>query len=920
MGFAVLGWALGLGQISFAQSPRPDRIAGSIAGSPAVWLEGNRRPMFQPENDLGPVADSQKLENITLMFKLTQSQQADLTTLLAEQQDRSSPNYHHWLTPEQYADRFGLTRNDISKVVAWLQSQGFQVTQTARSRTWVSFSGTTAQVRSTFHTEIHNYSLEGKTFFSNASEPAVPAVLADLVLGITSLDNYGPKARSVFRHVDAGPKPDFTSYISSNNFVTPGDFATIYDLNALYSSGIDGTGQSIAVMGQTDILLTDVATFRSLSSLPANPPNVILVPGVTDPGVVTDDIQEASLDVEWSGAVARNATINFVNGGTNGVYSAALPYAVDHNVAPVISLSYGLCESQWTSTQLQTVEGLFQQASSQGQTIVAAAGDAGAADCDSAPTPTSILTIASLGLAVDFPASSPFVTGMGGAEFNEGAGNFWLPAPNGTDVISSAQSYIPEKAWNDTSATDGILAGGGGASIKFTKPSWQTGTGVPSDGARDVPDLSLNASPVHDGPLTCVQGSCANGFRQVSANPTENNLLTVAGGTSAAAPPFAGIVALINQQMNTPGGQGNINPTLYAMAATSPAAFHDITTGNNIVPCTVVASDTGCPSSGQMGFSAGVGYDQATGLGSIDAYNLVTEWPGGSGNLPAPTLTTPANGATAVALSTGFSWTPVSGASGYQILVATSPALLITNPTLSACGGCVIFASTSGANTTTYTPASALTAGTLYYWEVQATGASGKAAWSNAFVFNTGTPDFSLSASPSTVSIAPGGTGTTTLTLTPIDSFLPNTLTFSCSVASTLVGVTCAVGELGGNNTITVTLTAATTATSYPAFPRGPRLDGWPLAAFALLCLLLISLSIYRRGGMRTPWWNVRTMALGGVLAVLLLAGVSCGGGSGGGSGGGGGGSTPTGESGTVTVTGTSTTATHSTSFTVSVS
>ncbi|HMD86062.1 MAG TPA: S53 family peptidase [Terriglobia bacterium] len=924
-GLAVLGLVLGLSRNFSAQSPNPDRIAGPIAGSSPVWLEGNRRSIFQPENDQGPAPDSLKLENINLMFKLTAEQQADLAALLEQQQDRSSPLYHHWLTPEQFADRFGLSPSDVAKVAAWLQSQGFTITQTARSRLWVSFSGTAGQVQSAFHTEIHHYSVEGKSYYANASEPAVPAVLADVVLGFAALDNYGSKPRSVFREVEAGPNPDFTSNLSGKNFVAPADFAVLYDVNALYTNGIDGTGQSIAVMGQTDLYTdgtgpaSDVTKFRSVSGLPANPPVIKLVPGVTDPGVVKADIQEASLDVEWAGAVAKNVKIYYVNGGSEGVYTQALKYAVDSNLAPVITISYGNCEAQWVPAQLQQVDALAKQANSQGQTIVVAAGDSGAADCDGSTSTTTVITSATHGLAVDYPASSPYVTSMGGSEFKEGAGNYWLPAPNGVDVSPSALFYIPEMAWNDTSTTNGLLAGGGGVSTVFPKPPWQTGTGVPNDGFRDVPDLALNASPAHDGYLTCNQGSCVNGYRNPN-NTTVPNALTVVGGTSVAVPTFGGIVALINQQMNTPGGQGNINPTLYSMAATSPAAFHDITTGNNIVPCTSGTPD--CPASApfQIGFTAGVGYDQATGLGSIDAYNLVTAWDSsGAGNLPAPTLIAPAIGLAGVGLSPTFTWTAVPNAAGYRILVATSPTMLTTNPALASCSSCAILDTTSGNSATSYTPAAALAANTLYYWEVQAqepSGSSGTAAWSNVFVFSTGTPDFTLSVSPDTLTMAPGGSGTSTLTLTPIDNFLPGSVTFTCSVASTLAGVTCTVGTLSGNNTATVTITASSTATSYPALPRNPRFGGWWLAGVAVLCFLLITLSRRRQGGLPAPLWNLRHVALGAILAVLLLASLSCGGG------GGGGGTPPPppAESGTVTITGTSTTVTHTAPISVSVS
>jgi hypothetical protein len=519
-------------------------------------------------------------------------------------------------------------------------------------------------------------------------------------------------------------------------------------------------------------------------------------------------------------------------------------------------------------------------------------------------------------LAVDLPAAFPYVTGMGGAEFNEGTGNYWKTATP-VDVLTSALSYIPEKVWNDTSTSYGLLAGGGGASTIYSRPSWQTGSGAfSSDGKRDVPDLSLNASNVHEGLLVCVQGSCVNGFRLSATNATNPNGLTVAGGTSAAAPTFAGIVALIVQ--STGSWQGNINQTLYAMAGTSPAAFHDITTGNNIVPCT--SGSTGCPSGGQIGYMAGLGYDLASGLGSVDAYNLVTMWGASvAGNLPAPTLTAPANGATGVALSLTFTWTAVPGAAGYTIMVATSPAMLTTNPAASTCSGCVIITTTTGNAATSYAPAAgALAAHTLYYWQVQAlepSTSSGTAAWSNVFVFNTGTPDFSLYVSPSTLTMAPGGSGTSTLTLTPVDSFLPNSVTFTCSVASALAGVTCAVGSLSGNATATVTVTASSSARNLPPLPRNPPFNGWWVAGLAMLSLLLITLSRMRQGSVQVQLWNLRSVALGAVLAAILMASLSCGGGSSGG----GGGSTPQPESGTVTVTGSSNTTTHTATINVSV-
>ena len=906
---------------SFTQAPGRERIWGAIDNASPVALRGNVRPMFRPENDLGLVEDSFKLENITLMFKPTESQQASLSALLDELQDPSSPNFHQWLSPEQFADRFGLSQIDMEKVVAWLQEQGFTVTQKARSRNWVSFSGTAAQVQAAFQTEIHHYLVKGEPYYANATEPSVPSALADVVLGIHALDNYPLRPRGVFRQVKAEPKPNFTSNITGDTFVAPADFATLYGINGLYAAGIDGAGQSIAVMGQTDLYGTgseaasDITTFRTASGLPAKPPQVILIPGATDPGVVSGDISEASLDVEWSGAVAKNATIIFVNGGSNKVFNA-FQYAIANSIAPVISISYGSCEADWGNTDLSFYSQLAQQANTQGQTIVAAAGDAGAADCDSPTAPTAIVTIATQGLSVDAPASFPNVTGMGGTEFNEGIGTYWSPAPNGQDVSPSALSYIPEKAWNDTSSSNGLSAGGGGASNFFAKPAWQTGAGVPNDNARDVPDLSLNASPNHDSLLTCVQGSCVNGYRDSEQD------LTVAGGTSAGAPSFAGIVALINQQMNTPKGQGNINPILYSMAANAPAALHDITTGNNIVPCEVVSSDTGCPASGEMGYSAGIGYDQASGLGSVDAFNLVTAWNSSShGNLPAPELTAPANSALGVALPPTFTWTQVTGNAGYRIMIATSPADLPANPATSTCSVCTVVGTTS-ANSNSYAPGAGVLAGnTAYYWQVQALEPSntGVAAWSPPFVFYTGVPDFSLSASPSTLTLTAGGSGTSTLTLTPINNslnFSTNTA-LTCSVSSSLPGVTCSVGALGGNNTATVTITDSLSASTFPAPHKNRPFQGWPAAVLATACLLLMVLIMPRRRDSESLPWNpgARQVGLVAMLVGLLALALSCGGGGGGG--GGGGVITPPSESGTVTVQCVGPSTTHTASISV---
>jgi subtilase family serine protease len=600
---------------------RAERIPQTIDNTSLWRLRGNVHPYARAEFDRGAVGGSMAMEGMKLVFQPTPGQQSSLDTLLKEQLDPSSPNYHHWLTPEEYASRFGVGTGDMARVADWLHQQGFTSIVAARSRTWISFNGSAAQVQAAFRTPIHQYWVNGKMHYANAIEPALPSAFRGVVMAVSSLNNFRPTPHSIVHSV----QPHFTSDISGKHFLAPDDFATIYDIHGLYNSGIDGSSEAIAVMGQTDLSTDsnhnnqyDVQTFRSVSNLPAANLQVILVPGQSDPGSNTADQDEANLDLEWSGAVARNATLIYVN-SKNALFTS-LQYGVDQNLAPVISISYGLCEAQFSSTDIATLTAAAQQANAQGQTIVSSSGDSGPADCDYSSDPNNPVKSATHGYAVDVPASLPYVTGMGGTEFSDGDGTgatqYWSGTNNGNN--GSALSYIPEMAWNDTEADGFLAASGGGVSTLFSKPSWQTGAGVPADGQRDVPDLALNSSAEHDGYLICSHSSCVNGFRKA------DQTLTVIGGTSAAAPTFAGVVALLDQQTNQP--QGNVNPILYGLAASAPNGFHDITTGDNMVPCTQGSTD--CPSSGMIGFNAGPGYDLVTGLGSIDVGALAAAWNG----------------------------------------------------------------------------------------------------------------------------------------------------------------------------------------------------------------------------------------------------------------------------------------------------
>ena len=608
---------------------------GIIDSSNVAPVPGTAHPVAQSRFDRGRTDARQVLSGVSIAFRLSSSQQTDLDRLLREQQDPSSTNYHKWLTPDEYAARFGMTQADLAKVTSWLKSQGLTIEQISRSRTEISVSGTVAQIEHAFHTELHNYTINGERHFANATDLSFPAAFASQVLGVRNLNDFHPKP-----HLRPA-SPHFTSNLSGNHFLEPGDFATIYNLGPLYSQGLDGSGEKIAVVGQTTISVSDVTAFRAASGLPASTPATVLVPS-TGPGTsCTSDIPEADLDVEWSGGVAKGATVTYYYAGVGSGHTCsnrtfnvfdALHYVIVNNLAPVVSISYGNCEANIGLSTANIFQQWAQLANSQGQTISAASGDDGAADCD------FNVASATHGLAVDLPAAIPEVTGIGGTEFTGDAtgcpGNppscpggvapadppFW----GGSSSLNSgptALMHIPETTWNDPVTSSGFSAGGGGASIFFTKTQapWQSGPGVPNDSKRDVPDISLNASPNHDPYLFCTSGSCVNGFRDAS------NGLRAVGGTSVGAPAFAGILAIINQATQAIG-QGNANQVLYNLAVSTPSAFHDITTGDNKVPCT--AGSTGCAGGGMIGFSAGANYDQATGLGSIDAFNLVTAWNG----------------------------------------------------------------------------------------------------------------------------------------------------------------------------------------------------------------------------------------------------------------------------------------------------
>lgn len=585
--------------LSLAATPawaQRNRLPGPIQSRERVTIPGQVPAQLRSASDDGPAEAGFVLPEITLVLRLSEAQQADLANLLAEQQDPESPNYHQWLTPEEFAQRFGAAPDDIARISDWLRQQGLQVLSVARARNSIQVRGTVQAVRQAFSTEIHRYRDGGEPHFANSTDPAIPADLSMMIAAIQGLDDFRMEPRNVAARLNTPVEPKYN--VGSSRRLSPADFATIYNVRPLYNLGLDGSGQKIVVAGQTAIDLADFRTFRTTFGLAQNDPQIVLVPGFPNPGVSTDDLSEANLDLQWAGGIAPNAQLLYVYSGN---VMNAVRYAIDQNLAPVISVSYGLCEQRTSSASMNAYQSWARQANAQGITWVNAAGDSGGPDCFRNPPDFA-------GLAVDAPASVPEVTAIGGTTLSGINSSNWS-VTNGSKG-ESALSYIPETAWNDSFGSY-IAAGGGGSSTSFPKPSWQIGTGVPDTTGRKVPDISLAASPNTLAYVVYVSGA-----------------QTPLGGTSAGTPAFAAILSLLNQYLVQTGqsaGLGNINPRLYTLAQTTPSVFHDIINGNNIVRTTCAVNVINC-GAGDWGYSAAFGYDLATGLGSINAFNLVTSW------------------------------------------------------------------------------------------------------------------------------------------------------------------------------------------------------------------------------------------------------------------------------------------------------
>ncbi|MGA2131158.1 MAG: S53 family peptidase [Bryobacteraceae bacterium] len=660
-------------------------------------LAGNTPSDANAQNDRGRVPDTFAMDHMLLQLRRSPERERALKDRIGELYDSQSPNFHKWLTAAEFGRSYGSAPADVESVANWLRAGGFAVNTLYPSGMVIDFSGTAGQVLAAFHTEIHKLSVNGKEHYANMSDPQIPEALAPAITGIVSLHDFRP-------HSMLKPRAQYTisQFGATYWIITPADLATIYDLNAAYAAGYTGQGQTIAVVEDSDLYDTaDWTTFRSTLGLdsyssgtlvPLQPQPSSGANNCTDPGpdVTYGDDTEATADAEWATAAAPNAKIIVAactDTSTFGGLIATQNLINSSSPPQIISMSYGGCEAGNGQAANATYNSAYQQAAAEGVSVFVSAGDEGAASCDVG------FSAATHGVAVSAYASTPYNVAVGGTDFGDtylGTNDTYWSATN-SSTFGSALGYVPEIPWNDSCAgsilasywnystgygaggfcgssdaqLDGfeaVVAGSGGPSgcatgvpadnlivsgtcQGYAKPSWQSGvSGIPNDGVRDLPDVSMFAGNGIWGHyyVTCFSDT-TNGGATCGSVPAD---WTGLGGTSIASPVLAGIQALINQKMGAP--QGNPNPVYYKLAASSVASsvFHSVTTGDIVVNCSgeidcfgagFVARGYGTVFAGNgalstsldtysPAFAAAAGWNLATGLGSVDGYNLIVNW------------------------------------------------------------------------------------------------------------------------------------------------------------------------------------------------------------------------------------------------------------------------------------------------------
>jgi kumamolisin len=510
--------------------------------------------------------------SITIALKLRNSDQLD--AFIASLNDPSSPNFKHYLTPDEFKSEYGPTDVTVSNVKSYLESKGFKTKDISSSNSFITVSGTTGQMEDTFGVTINNYkNSKGETYYSNDQAPSIPAEFSGIITDVEGLSNEArythPKIRKPSPQVKKKPAAAVPNVGSGpSGGYTPDELRGAYNVSPLASAGYTGVGQTVAVMELDGYKASNISSYSNYYGLGSLAPTNVYVDGYN--GAAGSGEVEVELDIEVINAIAPKTQVVVYEGPntSQGLIDTYQKIASD-NKAKSISVSWGIGEQHEATATMNSLHTIFQQYAAQGQSIFAASGDNGAYDSGGST------------LEVDSPANDPYVTGVGGTKLN-----------------LSGSSYSSESVWSNSTNQSG---GGGGLSKVYAMPSFQSGLGVQnsySNGKRQVPDVSADANP-STGYSIYSQGSW-----------------TVVGGTSAAAPLWAGIAALNNQYAvtNGKGNLGQANPTLYKVFNTTQTylPYHDITSGNNLY------------------YPATTGYDMASGIGTPDAYNLIRDINGSS--------------------------------------------------------------------------------------------------------------------------------------------------------------------------------------------------------------------------------------------------------------------------------------------------
>jgi subtilase family serine protease len=925
--FAALG-SICFATLAMAQSA--NLVQGPVNAAQRAVLAGHHPAWANAQNDAGAVPSDLAIEHVTVLLNRPPQLEQAYKQFLQDQQNPASPDYHHWLTPIEIGQRFGASMHDIEAVKAWLVSQGLRVDAISNSHDRITFSGPASAFAAAFGAEMHYYTVSGDNRISVNTDPQIPIGLKNVIRSISGLytvkahpqhiSTIGSRSSPHFKgDADVTSNPDFT--LGAGNYVIfPSDFAVIYNLNGI-TGGINGTGETIAIIGRSGVCAADITNFASVADVTANLPNTIVpplgisppAPDCTDGTGASGDQGEATLDVTRSGSIAQGAALDLVvsaDSNTVDGIGVAATYVVDTPPSPapkIMSISFGSCETENGSSGVDFWDSLFTQAAGEGISVFVSSGDSAAAGCDdSFSTPP-----ASQSLSINAICSSSYATCVGGTEFADftDPSQYWSSTNGGASGTESALSYIPEGAWNEpyNSSNQLQVAGsGGGVSIYIATPTWQVGTGVPGSAGRYVPDVAFSASQ-HDGYFGCLAGGGGSCVNSGSGIP-----FVEFAGTSAAAPDMAGITALLNQQEGS--AQGQLNPTLYSLAATtSNAVFNDVTVASSGVTGCVVTTPSMCNNStagpntltgGLSGYLVNAGYDEATGWGSINVANLLTNWTSSGPLTPTSTALTVSPAAEDVGSTTPVVLTATVTSGGGT---PTGTVKFFNGSTMIGSGALI-----SGAVTFNYGTA-ALTAGAYSLTATYVPTGSFSGSTSSASTLSV--QDFSFPA-PAAITVAtPGSPGSTTLTLTALDGF-NQAVTLACPTTGLPSETTCAISPASvtfTGGTATATMTITTTAAS-SRLERDP--SGRSRGLFYALMLPGIFGVVLAFDGRKKRLSAYRMLGWIVILGCSMLWMPACGGG--GSSGGQSNPGTPAGTS-SLTVTATSGTLSHSAVVTLTV-